>query len=403
MSRITPWFAGRRARLLGLLTVAGLALAGCAEDAQQTTLEPQGPAAEKIDSLWNYTFWIAAVVFVIVEFGVLFVVWKFRQRKDEDPDALPTQIHGNTKAEIGWTILPAVILAFLAVGTVSTILDLAEEPEDALDVRVVGQQWWWSFDYDLDGDGVFPDDDVNSPGIEHPEEYETDIEVANEIVIPAGVPVYLDIQSRDVIHSYWIPALNGKKDAVPGRSHHLTIEADEPGTYVGQCTEFCGLSHAYMRMVVHAVPQAEYEAWVANQLEEATSPTDGLAAQGEQEFVNLCASCHLVEGLNTESYDGAAQVSGVAPNLTHFASRGTYAGSIFDLWVDQNGDGVIQYDEIGQELNRNQLEAWLRNPPAEKPLAPTPTRGNEFGRGMPNLGLSEAQIDALVAYLTSLD
>lgn len=399
MSRIT----GRRLRLFGLLAVVGLFLAGCAENAQQTTLEPQGPAAEKINTLSNYTFAIAGVVFVIVEGLVLFVVWKFRQRKDEDPDALPTQIHGNTKAEIGWTVLPAVILAFLAVGTVSTILDLAEEPEDALRVRVVGQQWWWSYDYDIDGDGVHADDDVTTLGIEHPEEYETDIETASEMVIPVGVPVYLDIESRDVIHSFWIPALNGKKDAVPGRTHHLTLEADEPGTYVGQCTEYCGLSHAYMRMSVRALPQDEYDAWVAAQLEEAAEPTSELAQQGAEEFATLCASCHLVEGVNTDEYQGATQVSGAAPNLTHFASRGTYAGGIFELYRDLDGDGVIETEEIGGELDTNQLEAWLRDPPGVKPLAPNPTRGNEFGRGMPNLGLSEAQIDALVAYLTGLE
>lgn len=393
MSRLrTP-----RARLFGLLATVGLALSACAENAPQTTLEPEGPAATKIDNLWNITLLIAIVVFVIVEFGVLFVVWKFRARKDDDPDELPGQLHGNTKAEIGWTVLPAVILAGLAVATVGTILDLAEEPEDALQVRVVGQQWWWSYDYDIDGDGVHADDDVNQPGVEHPEEYATDIETASELVIPVGVPVYLDIESRDVIHSFWIPALNGKKDAVPGRTHHLTLEADEPGTYVGQCTEYCGLSHAYMRMSVRALPQDEYDAWVEAQLADAPTSTDALAAQGAEVFAAQCTSCHLVEGLNTDTYEGAAQVSGAAPNLTHFASRGTYAGGIFDLWRDVDGDEKIETDEIGVELERNQLEAWLRNPPAEKPLYPT------GARGMPNLGLSEAQIDALVAYLMSLD
>ncbi len=391
--RSTP----RTARLLGLVLLGGLLVSGCASSAQQTTLEPEGPAADQINDLSNLTFAIAAVVFVLVEVGVLFVAWKFRQRKDDDPDALPEQLHGNTKLEIGWTALPAVILALLAVFTVSAVLDLAEEPEDALSVRVVGQQWWWSYDYDIDGDGVYPDDDVTAPGIEAPEEYETDIVTANEMVIPAGVPVYLDIQSRDVIHSYWIPALNGKKDAVPGRTHYLTLEADEPGTFVGQCTEFCGLSHAYMRMVVHALPQEEYDAWVERQVEPASEPETAEEAAGQQVFVNLCASCHLVEGVNSDTYNGATQVSGAAPNLTHFASRGTYAGSIFDLWQDLDGDDIVSWDEIGQELDRNQLEAWLRNPPAEKPLAPAQNRG------MPNLGLSEADIDSLVAYLTSLD
>lgn len=395
MSRLPTALTSARARLVGLLTLVGLFASACASRAPQTTLEPKGPAADKIDTLSNATFIIAGVVFVIVEVGVLYVVWKFRRR--EDDDEVPSQLHGNTKAEIGWTVLPAVILVGLAVPTVGTVLALAEEPDDAIEIRVVGQQWWWSYDYDIDGDGVHPDSDVNAPGVENPEEYATDIETANEMVIPVGTPVYLDIESRDVIHSYWIPALNGKKDAVPGRTHHLTLEADEPGTYVGQCTEYCGLSHAYMRMIVRALPQDEYDQWVEDQLAEAAEPSSELAAEGEEVFGTLCASCHLVEGLNDDTYEGADQVSGAAPNLTHFASRGVYAGGIFDLWRDLDGDDVVETDELGGELEANQLEAWLRNPPGEKALAP------DDNRGMPNLGLNESQIDALVAYLSGLE
>ena len=397
MSRVHSWLSSRRLRVTGLVLLVGALLSACASEAPQTTFEPEGPAAEKIADLSNLTFAIAAVVFVLVEVGVLFVVWKFRRRKDDRDDDIPAQLHGNTKAEIGWTALPAVILVGLAIPTVGTVLELAEEPADAVNIRVVGQQWWWSYDYDLDGDGVYADDDVNQEGIEAPEEYATDIETANEMVIPAGVPVYLDIEARDVIHSFWIPALNGKKDAVPGRTHHLTLEADEPGTYIGQCTEYCGLAHAYMRQSVRALPMDEYEAWVEDQLEDARTPGDELAAQGAEIFEAQCTSCHLVEGLNDDTFEGAAQVSGAAPNLTHFASRGIYAGGIFNLWRDLDGDEEVETDEIGQQLERNQLEAWLRNPPGEKPLAPAQNRG------MPDLGLSEADIDALVAYLAALD
>lgn len=395
MSRRIINRVGSRARLLGLLTVIGLAVAACAPDAKQTTLEPKGPAARSIDNLSDFTFILAGIVFLFVELGVLFVIWKFRKRKDDDGSEV-VQVHGHTLAELGWTALPALILVGMAIPTVGVILDLAEKPEDALHVRVVGQQWWWSYDYDLDGDGIFPDNDVNSPGIENPEEYETDIETANDMVIPVGKPVYLSIESRDVIHSYWIPALNGKKDAVPNRTHHITIEADEPGTFVGQCTEFCGLSHAYMRMTVTALPQDEFDAWVENQLKPAETPTDELALQGLDIFQGQCTTCHMVRGVN-DDYDGADQVSNAAPNLTHFASRGTYAGGIFDLWVDLDGDGIVEAEEIGVELERNQLEAWLRNPPAEKAMSP------DDKRGMPDLGLSEADIDALVAYLTGLE
>ena len=399
MHRSRSLLTGARARLLGLV-LAGLLLAGCGgiDERPQTTFDARGPAADKILGLTNLTLIMAAVVFVLVQGGVLFIIWKFRARKDQDPDELPDQLHGNTKLEIGWTALPAVILAFLAVFTVSTILDLAEDPgEEALHIRVVGQQWWWAYDYDLDDDGVYADDDVNAEGIEHPEEYETDIETANELVIPVGRPVALQIQSRDVIHSFWIPALNGKKDAVPGRTHYLSLTASEPGTYVGQCTEYCGLSHAYMRQVVHALPQEEYDAWVESQTQEAAEPGSAEEQAGLELFEGRCASCHLIEGVNTETYEGADQESGAAPNLTHFAGRGVYAGGKFQLWDDADDSSVIEWDEIGGDLDRNELEAWLRNPPAEKPMAP-----DDF-RGMPNLGLSEADIDSLVAYLTSLD
>lgn len=399
MHRFRPALGRARVRTVGLLALAGLVLAGCGDRSErpQTTFDAEGPAADTILGLTNLTLMMAAVVFVLVEGGVLFVIWKFRARKGDDSEALPEQLHGNTKLEIGWTALPAVILAFLAVFTVSTVLDLAEDPgEDALRVRVVGQQWWWSYDYDIDGDGVYADGDVTAKGIEHPEEYETDIETANELVIPVGRPVALEIQARDVIHSYWIPALNGKKDAVPGRTHDLTLEADEPGTFVGQCTEYCGLSHAYMRMVVHALPADEYDAWVERQLEPAAEPETPEEAAGLEVFQGRCATCHMIEGV-VEGYDGAPQDSGAAPNLTHFAGRGSYAGGIFQLWSDADGSEAVEIDEIGGELNRNQLEAWLRNPPGEKYMAP------DQERGMPNLGLSEAEIDSLVAYLTSLD
>lgn len=400
MHRFRPVLGRARVRTVGLLALAGLVLAGCGgrSERPQTTFDAEGPAADTILGLTNLTLAMAAVVFVLVEVGILFVLWKFRTRKDDDPEALPEQLHGNTKLEIGWTALPAVILAFLAVFTVSTVLDLAEDPgEEALRVRVVGQQWWWSYDYDIDGDGVYADDDTVLDGVEKPEEYATDIETATELVIPVGRPVYLELESRDVIHSYWIPALNGKKDAVPGRTHYLTVEADEPGTFIGQCSEFCGLSHAYMRQLVHALPEDEYEAWVQDQLQDAEQPETPEQAAGLEVFQGRCASCHLVEGVNDEGYDGAQQVSGAAPNLTRFATRGTYAGGIFKLWKDTDDSAVVEWDEIGGELNRNQLEAWLRNPPGEKYMDP------DRERGMPNLGLSEAEIDNLVAYLTSLD
>jgi cytochrome c oxidase subunit 2 len=369
-----------RHRRLALVAPLLLALSACASDAPLDTLEPEGPAARSIDNLANPVFLIAGIVFVLVQGGCLALAWKFRTRKDDD-GSLPTQTHGNFKLEIGWTILPALLLAGVGGASVLTLLDLADEPDTPYEVTVIGNQWWWEYRYDVDHDG------------------EDDIVTANDLVIPAGEPVLLSITSRDVIHSFWIPKLNGKRDAVPGREHPLTIEADEPGVYQGQCTEFCGLSHAYMRMRVVALPQDEYDAWVEGQQQGAEVPDDDLAAEGMEVFRTSCTGCHLVsgEGGNEDIFAGAAQESGAAPNLTHFASRGVFAGGIYDLWIDQDGDEIVDLDEMGQELNVADLEAWLRDPPGRKPM------DADDARGMPNLNLTDEQIDALVAYLETLE
>jgi cytochrome c oxidase subunit II len=389
----------RARRALALMASLLLLLSACASDAPQDTLDPAGPIARKIDNLVNPVFIVAAVVFVLVEFGVLYLVLKFRQRKDDDPDELPGQTHGNTKLEIGWTVLPALLLGFVSFATLATLFDINDTKDDGLTVQVAGQQWWWEFTYDTDGDGEFTDEDVLT---------------ANDLVIPAGQNVDLEVTSRDVIHSFWIPRLNGKKDAVPGRQHSLMINADEPGTYVGQCTEFCGLSHAYMRQRVVALPPDEFEAWLDDQQAEADEPTDEAAAAGAELFASQCSVCHLARGINDDQFEEAGDgttelVSENAPDLTHFATRGAFAGATFDLWEDLDGDHIVEADEIGTAnggvLNRAALEAWLRDPPAQKPMAPvTPeeVEAGEQGRGMPNLNLSEEQIDQLVAFLEAL-
>lgn len=374
----------RRRRLMPLALVVPLLLlaSACASDAPQDTLQPKGPISRMIDNLSMPVFLVAGVVFVLVEFGTLALVLKFRKRKDDDPDELPAQTHGNTKLELGWTILPAVVLGFVAVGTVATLIEINGRDDATLTVEVEGQQWWWRYNYDTDGDGEF--DDVTT---------------ATDLVMPAGVDVELRINSNDVIHSYWIPALNGKKDAVPNRTTSLTLNADEPGTYVGQCTEFCGLSHAYMRQRAIALPMDQFEEWLANQEDEAQMPTDEEAATGAELFATQCSRCHQTRGINDDEFEdegGTTLVAGEAPDLTHFATRTAFAGGTFDLWEDTDGDGIVEFDEVGGELNRADLEAWLRDPPGQKPMAPE-------ARGMPNLELQEEQIDQLVAFLETLD
>jgi cytochrome c oxidase subunit 2 len=385
----------RRFAPLALVLPLVLFLGACASDAPQDTLEPKGPIARSIDGLWDGVFLVAVVVFILVEFGALALAVRFRRRKDDSDDDLPAQTHGNTRLELAWTLLPAVMLAVVGFFTLRTLFDVNQRVDEDLTIQVTGQQWWWEFAYDTDGDGEYTDEDVLT---------------ASDLVIPAGVDVNLDISSNDVIHSFWIPSLNGKKDAVPGRSHPLRLNADEPGTYVGQCTEYCGLSHAYMRQRVIALPQGEFEQWLEDQQDDADRPTGEDAAAGAELFATQCSGCHLARGINDSEFEDQGEgtellVSGNAPDLTHFATRGVFAGAIFDLWVDQDGDDIVEADEIGVELNRGDLEAWLRDPPGEKPMhAPAlPEPGGEKIRGMPNFNLQEEQIDQLVAFLETLD
>lgn len=370
------------------------------------TLDPSGPFAQSIDDLIAPVFLIAGLVFLGVLGGILFIAIRYRDRGDDDVDItpMPKQTHGHTPAELTWTAIPAVILSVVAVLTAITILDLAAEEDDALEVEVIGNQWWWAFNYDVEGDGRFDGED--------------DVETATELVIPVGRPVQLTMTSQDVIHSFWIPALNGKRDVVPGMATDWKIQADEPGIYRGQCTEFCGLSHANMRMLVRAVPPEDFEEWVANQQQPAEEPTTDLAQQGLEEFQAQCASCHVIDGVNDgEEQDDVPLVSGMAPNLTHLMSRGTFAGGIFNLhYPNPEGDDrpygatctMETLEDCGDPtdvglagnpdnpLYRPALEAWLRDAPSMKPMAP------EEERGMPDMGLTQDQIDALVAYLETL-
>jgi cytochrome c oxidase subunit 2 len=296
------------------------------------------------------------------------VTGKRRAKQDDGDD--PKQIHGNTRIELAWTIIPFLILLAVAVPTVGTIIDISHRSADAMRINVYGQQWWWSYEYDINNDGV------------------TDFVTANELVIPTGKKIELHVRSRDVIHSFWIPALAGTRDAVPGRDQLLELSATTPGRYDGQCKEFCGLSHANMRAVAVVKTPEDFDAWVQGQLPDAATPAPGTeAAAGLDTFKTKCASCHEIKGV--DHVEGQAPlVSGHAPNLTHFMSREIFASGSFPLYLtDANGQLVF---------NRNQLEAWLRNPPKLLPMAAAE------GRGMPNLQLSDAEIDRLIAYLSTL-
>ena len=394
-------------RRLGLLiapatvVVGGVLLAGCAKDAPQDTWQPAGDNAQKIQNLQWPVFLIAGVVLVLVAVAIGWVGFKYRDRGQP----IPKQTHGNPAFEIGMTILPALILIGIAIPTVSTLFALSRTDDTECYVNVTGNQWWWEMDYPTqDGCG----------GITEP------IVTSGQLVIPVDTNVLVRGTSRDVIHSWWIPRLNGKRDMVPGRVQTVRLEADEPGIYAGQCAEFCGLSHANMRMEVVALTAEDFAAWKANQLEEYTPPEDGtLAAEGEQTFIAQCSRCHQVNGLvDDNGVPVIAQPekfvwSGAAPNLTNLMTRNTFAGASFDLLTEDCRDRVwnASPEEFGPRylegvtpecLNEVELREWLRNAPEKKPMYTNPEKLADTDgktRGMPYLGLSEDQIDQLVAYL----
>jgi cytochrome c oxidase subunit 2 len=394
---------GRRLAALATVGIGAVVLAGCGRDnAPLDTWDPQGYDARKIHHLQWPIFLIAGIVGVIVFAFVAIAVVKFRDRGDEK---VPRQVHGAARLEVAWTIAPAVLLAAIAVPTLTTVFDLTKQSDPGFEITVIGQQWWWEYQYR----GTF-----NGQSLEG-------IVTADEMVIPAGVRVPLTITARDVIHSWWVPTLNGKRDAVPNRFHPWNIEADHPGDYLGWCTEFCGLSHANMRAHAIALSAEDFVRWAQNQAKPAANPTDTEALAGQAVFAAQCARCHQVNGLTQTVKDpttGAESqqpviaaadqqlVSGVAPNLTHLMSRTTFAGSIYDLKKPgcENDAAYTQAYVTGTAancLNRADLEAWLRNAPAQKPMAAQLNKDKKY-RGMPNLGLSEQQIDQLVAYLVTL-
>ena len=393
--------------LVGAGTLAAGLLTGCAKDAPQDTMQPAGSNAQEIDNLQRPIFIVAAIVGVIVFAAIAYAVWRFRDRGQE----MPEQTHGRPALEIALTALPALILIVIAIPTVSTVFSLADTDDTECVVNVTGQQWWWEFHYPVQPGCI-------EGGITRP------IVTSGQIVIPTGTDVLTQITSRDVIHSFWIPRLNGKRDAVPGRVHTSRLQADEPGMYAGQCTEFCGLSHARMRMEAVALAPADFEAWVDNQLRDVASPVVGsLAATGEGTYITQCSRCHQVNGLTREGDDGAAVpvlanpdlyvVSGAAPNLTNLMTRTTFAGATWELLTDECRDrlldaspeefGAIYLEGVTPEcLNEFELREWLRNAPEKKPMYADEDNleaTDGLYRGMPNLNLSESQIDELIAYL----
>jgi cytochrome c oxidase subunit 2 len=334
--------AGPSRILVGAALIALVAvISACSGEYPQSTLHPTADFGSEIDRLYRTIVWWALGVFVVVETALFVAILKFRDRPGAGD---PKQVHGSTLLEISWTLAPAVVLIFIAVPTIRTIFRTDGTPAaDAMEVEVIGHQWWWEFHYP-----------------------ELGITTANELHMPAGRPVSLVMTSEDVIHSFWVPKLGGKRDVMPGRTTRIAFTPDSVGAFFGQCAEFCGVSHANMRMRLVVDDSAGFAAWVAQE----QTPPPGVEALGavEQQGYEVfrtkgCMACHTIDGV-------AAGVLG--PDLTHVGSRTTIAAGI----LPNTAEGLAR---------------WLRNPVAEKP-----------GSLMPRMPLTEEEIAALAAYLKSL-
>ena len=379
------------------------ALAACSSHVPNTTLSPQTEFGRDIDELFDILAIGGITVFVLVTIALLFVVVRYRHRAGA-PE--PKAVHGNAVLEIVWTLIPAVVLAFIAVPTVRTIFTTqAEAGPNALQVEVIGHQWWWEFRYP-----------------------QYDVVTANELYLPVGRTVNFALVTADVLHSFWIPQLGGKRDLVSNDTNHVWFTPESAFAWNGFCAEYCGSSHANMRFRVFTVPPEQFERWVEHQksppaVGAAAPPSDtgdttaatppavpattqggvavipvdslpeharsttpvpagltmtnvtGEPGRGAELFMRTtpmpCAACHAVQGVATGI---------VGPNLTHVGSRTSIGAGLFPN-------------------DARHLALWIKNSPAMKPGSKMPAFGKS---AQVPTGLDDQQIADLAAYLLSL-
>jgi cytochrome c oxidase subunit 2 len=310
---------------------AGGVLVGCGRDSP-SALDPEGAASRDVASLWWLLLALGAAVYAVVG-GLIVASWRRRA----------AGLDVNRFVAVGGVAVPAVVLAIVGVQTVRVTGDVFSSQGRRADVVVEAEQWWWRVSY---------------PG--------TGVVTANEIHIPTGRPVTIDLPSGDVIHSFWVPQLAPKVDAVPGQRNRIVLDASRPGTYQGQCAEFCGLEHAHMRILVVAQSPADYRAWLEARRRPPPPPAAGSeAAAGQAVFLDqACSGCHRVAGTQATAR--------VGPDLTDVGSRTTL------------GAGTAANDPAT-------LARWVTDAPSLKP-----------GVKMPPIQLTARETRVLVAYLDSL-
>jgi cytochrome c oxidase subunit 2 len=363
--------------LFSCLLLFSILFSACGENSP-SILDTHGPIASSEGTVFWVIFGIATFVFLAVEGALVFSIVRYRERPDMGN---PQQIHGNTKLELIWTIIPTIFLVVILVFTIRGLLQVAPEAEPAdpnkVTVTAIGHQWWWEFYYP-----------------------KYNITTADTLEIPTNTVIHVDLFSNNVIHSFWVPQLTGKTDVVPGHNNSKWFIANEPGTYEGICAEFCGTQHANMKFNVKVVDPNTYMTWIHKQEEAAVAPAKSnakySAADGLAVFQQNCTSCHGIVGVDETKYNNIqancntshdnASNCPLGPNLTHFGSRDLIAGGV----LTNNKDQCNPNDpNLLQDCN---LAKWLHDPQGIKP-------GNDMAIGQ----LSDTQIRDLVAYLESLN
>jgi cytochrome c oxidase subunit 2 len=361
-----------------VLAVLALTLAGCSpERYPQTALLPLSDFARIGDDVQDTTFYWALGVFILVEGALLYSIFRFRGRPD-DPE--PSQIHGNTTIEIIWTLIPALILAAIAVPTVKGIFETNQTPAGALKIEVIGHQWWWEFRY--------PDGGVTT---------------ANEMYIPAGKTVELVINSADVVHSFWPPRFAGKRDVFPGRETRLWWKADSTGLFPGQCAEYCGIQHARMAFHVRSVSPEDFDSWMAHMKTLGPKPPAAPAAAPAGDSLKTASAGGKVAGpqatpaARQDTAAAALQGPEYAAGEKLFMTKGCLGCHSLQAVGAPKGligpnlanVGARSHLAAGWLANTDEnLERWIREPQTVKK-----------GVLMPNLGVTADEAKALRAYL----
>ncbi len=380
--RSTATRRGRAASIATLLAVAAITACTGGTEFAQTTFHPVSEYGAALNRLFINTFVWTMGILVLVVVLLFYVLIRFRERPGQPH---PKQIHGNTMLEMAWTFVPAVIVMFIAVPAIQGVFATQRRAaEDALEVEVIGHQWWWEFRYPAEG-----------------------VVTANQLVLPVGREIHLRIRSADVVHSFWVPRIGGKRDAMPQprtaegerpRPNHMIFTVDEPGQYRGQCAEFCGEAHAIMATHALAVTPQEFEAWIptmkdtpalppgdaaagaaapAQETQAAATPAapETLEEQGRRVFLSKsCIACHAVANTNA--------IGQVGPNLTRFGARPTVGAGARANTVDN-------------------VAEWIRDPQSMKAGVLMPGAQAAAG-GFPPTGLTDEEVRAVAAWLVSL-